>query len=46
MVGGLGTGWEDCLDWQKCFGSPFHLSLTYQFGVCTIAIFSLRYDIE
>lgn len=29
MVGGPGSGWEDCLDWQKCFGGPFHLSLTY-----------------
>jgi hypothetical protein len=30
------------LGWQKCFCGPFHLSLTYRLGVCTVA---LRCDI-
>lgn len=35
----FGLGWEDCLNWQKCFGYPFHLSLTYRYGVCTVVMF-------
>ena len=35
-------------DWvgKRCFCGPFHLSLTYLLGGCTVAIFSLRYNIE